>query len=232
MIENREAAPPSDAPQNRLIDTSEWLREIGETHGMRKVLAAQGDPNGRHLMVAASDVGEALFLLNSRNKRHRAHMGLGLWCSEAFLIGPSRRLQRWKGHRKDLDQLMGQLDDLRAIRGSLAAWNCPPDLALATVVARDGYLASEAIRPSPEDLIDGFEGNMLDLAFEIVRRMRKGSLAPMEPGGCRTAPVTRPDGLFHAGMVCFDIAVTLAKDARLVADEVDFGDIHARRVRE
>jgi hypothetical protein len=33
-------------------------------------------------------------------------------------------------------------------------------------------------------------------------------------------------------MICLDTALALAKDAGLVADEIDFGDIYARRVRE
>jgi len=73
---------------------------------------------------------------------------------------------------------------------------------------------------------------MLDLAFEIVRRMRRGNLVSIEGGGRKSKPVARPDGLFHAGMICFDTALALAKDAGLVADEIHFGDIRARRVRE
>jgi hypothetical protein len=232
MIESGDGAPRPQPRQKGLVDTSDWLREAGELHGMRQVLAVQSDPSGRHLVAAANEAGEALFLLNSHGKGHRAHMGLGLWCREAFLIGPSRRIQRSKGHSKVLGELLAQLGDLRAVRESLAAWKCPPDLALAAVVAKDGYLASEAVRPSPKALIGGFEGNMLDLAFEIVRRMRKGNLASMERDGLGTKSVTRPAGLFHAGIISFDAALSLAKDAGLVADEVDFGDIYARRVRE
>jgi hypothetical protein len=105
-------------------------------------------------------------------------------------------------------------------------------MALATVAARDAYLARKAVRPSPEALISGFKGNMLDLALEIVRRMREGDPAAIKWGGGKVEPVIRPDGLFHLGTICLDTAVTLAKDAGLVADELDFGDIHGRRIRE
>ena len=127
--------------------------------------------------------------------------------------------------------LVSHLDNLRAVKEALAAWNSPPDLAMATVAAKDGYLESGAVRPSPKALIDGFEGSMLDLAFEIVRRMRKGNYPSIEGGGRNATPIIRPDGLFHAGILCFDAALNLAKDAGLVADEIDFGYIRASRVR-
>jgi hypothetical protein len=243
--EGSEAGPRQLPRQKSLIDTSEWLREVSEVYGMQQVLTVRGkrDSNnaklarvasGRHLLIAANEAGEAFFFLNSHSKARRAHMGLGLWCSEAFLIGPSKPIQRWKGHRKVLGELIPQLEDLRAVKEILAAWNCPPGnaLALATVVAKAGYFARVAIRPSPEVLIGGFNGNMLDTAFEIVRRMRRGDLAPVERGSCSINPVEQPDGLFHAGLVCFDTAVTLAKDAGLAGEEINFGDIYARRVRE
>jgi hypothetical protein len=238
-IESSKAASQR-AQQHGLIDTSEWARGVYDAHGMRLVLALQGGPhdhagaqvaNGRHLVAAANDSGEALFLLNSLTKGRRVHMGLGLWCHDAFLIGPSRRVQRWNGYGKVLDGLVAQLTDLRAVKEALAAWNTPPDLAMATVAAKDGYLESDAVRPSPKAFIDGFDGTMLDLSFEIVRRMRKGDYPSIEGGGRKATPITRPDGLFHAGIICFDTALTLAKDAGLVAEEIDFGDIRARRVR-
>src|SRR5262245_41170144 len=88
-IEGSKAAPPQLAQQDGLINTSDWVREVYELHGMRLVFAVQGKPhrnamgalvaNGRHLVTAANEAGEALFLLNSLSKGRRAHMGLGLW---------------------------------------------------------------------------------------------------------------------------------------------------------
>src|SRR5262245_16637611 len=125
-LEASEAAPRMRAQQVGLVDVSGLLRDVGDVCGMRLVLTVPGNPDcdGRHLLIAANEAGEAFFFLNSQSKSRRAHMGLGLWCSGAFLIGPSKPIQRWKGHRQFLDALISQLDDLRTVKETLAAWKC------------------------------------------------------------------------------------------------------------
>jgi hypothetical protein len=229
--------PAATIPEASVIDTAEWLACVESSYGMHRVLAlhprSKADGPGRHLVSAANDTGEALVLLNSDGRRRRVHMGLGIWDNDSLLIGPSLPVQRRKGYRTALERLVAQRGNLGSLRDALMAWQSPGiyALALATAVSRDGCLSKAASLPAPLALVAGLDGSMLSIAFEVVRRMRVGRLAPRDRIDHRTEPAERPEDLFHVGTLCLDSALRLAKDAGKVPDHLDFGDILARRIR-
>ena len=242
------AAPRRSAEAEGLVDTAKFLRHVRERFGMVPVLAIQGSPHidagenappeaGRHLVVAATPGGTAVVLLNSHSKDRRAHLGFGAARDGLALIGPSAPIQRWKGYEDEIKALYADPEagaQLDMAVGALLRMKATPgqQMSLARAMSRGGYLASVEARPKPESLVEGFVGSsMLDLGFHVLGRMRSGNLESSVRGGRRIKRVRRPDGLFHAGMICFDHMLTEAVKSRKISSRVTFGPVGERLVR-
>lgn len=234
-------AKRKDADREGLIDTSEFLRHV-RRQGYLPVLAVQGsghddsthakEKNGRHFIVTARPTTQALFLLNSHTKDRRAHIGIGWWKDEGFLIGPSTPVQRWLGFEDTLEELATKMPDYTRCYRALTNWAPGHDarLAVGRAVSRHAYMPGVENRPQPLALVEGCDGNARELGFEIMRRMRKGNIEPAQRGGRRIKGVRRPDGLFHAGMVLFHEIVTDAVAHGALAN-AGIGTLDERLVR-
>jgi hypothetical protein len=242
------AAPRRNAVDDGLIDTALFLRFVKTNYEMIPVVAVQGSghrdagrrakpENGRHLVVAAGRSGLAAVLLNSHFKDRRAHIGLGFATDGVVLIGPSMPVQRWRGFEEPLKELMG--DDSPALYigkviGTLSRMRVSESdcRLLARDMAKKGYLASIEARPSVAGLLEGFAGSsMYDLGIHLLKKMREGNIESSVRGGRRIKRIRRPDGLFHAGMICFDRMYRSAQARGKLSTKIDFGKFDERLVR-
>jgi len=244
LAEAPAAARRKNASKEGLIDTSEFLRRVDRLYDYHPVLAVQGtthedsanaeEKNGRHLVVAAGRSG-AVFLLNSHTKDRRAHIGVGFWKADGFLIGPTSPVQRWAGYDTILEGLMARSGDLNKVSRSLQAWvpNATEIQQITRAVVRKGYMEGVAARPAPHALCDpdSWEGSARDLGFEMIRRMRAGNLEAATKGGRRVKGIRRPDGLFHAGMMVFAILMAQGQLHGKIDEDIEFGRVEERLVR-
>jgi len=235
-------AKRKDADREGLIDTTQFLR-FARRQGFLPVLAVQGsghddsahakEKNGRHLVIAARPTTAALFLLNSHTKDRRAHIGIGWWKDDGFLIGPSTPVQRWLGYEDVIEDLTRNTQDLGRTTRALQDW-IPDEQTvrlLARTMSRRGYMAGVVNRPAWQALVENIGNpNAKELGFEIIRRMREGNLAAID-GGRRIKGVRRPDGLFHAAMVCWHQIVAAAQTQGKVDKDFDLPALDERLVR-
>jgi len=211
------AAPRKNKKDSSLIDTAAFLRYVKATYDMVPVIAEQGRRHedskkakamdGRHLIAASRPDGLSVFLLNSHFKDRRAHIGIGLQRDDSFLIGPSMAVQRWKGFLPPLGALASQFATVsRAVRAlEKVKLNDAAVMHLARAMSKRGYMPTVESRPSAKALVEHlYSHKALDVGFHIIGRMREGNLEAVD-GGRRIKRVRRPDGLFYAGLVCFDL---------------------------
>lgn len=213
------AAPRRDASREGLLDTSQFLTNLSRKYGMKPVLAVQGTAHrdadvidaksGRHLVAAVDHQGQGYALLNSHYKDRRAHIGM---CAVRpgtgdMIIIDSTPVQRWKGFEQVIESFQPKWPEARLVLNSLESWmpsgKTLRDMA-AEMVAR-GYFASATLRPTAESLFDDYGGNALNYAFHLIAKMREGRLPSDQPGTRRVRAIRRPDTLFHAGMMAFEI---------------------------
>jgi hypothetical protein len=239
------AASRRNADREGLIDTTAFLKHIRTAYGMTLGVAVQGKRHedaspktkahdGRHLVAASRADGLTFFLLNSHFKDRRAHIGVGVRRDASFLIGPTMAIQRWKGYEEPVAQLASRFGSISRTVSSFGQLRLTDReiYAFARAMAKHGYLKTIEARPAPKALIDGLiSQNGLDVGFLVVSRMRDGNLASATPGGRRIKRIRRPDGLFHAGMVAFDLLLALAQRHNKVAVAVNFGPLRERLIR-
>jgi hypothetical protein len=239
------AASRRNAGKEGLIDTTAFLKHIRTAYGMTAGVAVQGKRHedaspktkahdGRHLVAASSPDGLTFFLLNSHFKDRRAHIGVGVRRGESFLIGPTMAIQRWKGFEEPVAQLASRFGGVSgAVTGFGQLRLTDREIyAFARAMAKQGYLKTIEARPAPKALIDGLTSqNGLDVGYFIIGRMRDGNLTAGTAGGRRIKRVRRPDGLFHAGMVAFDLLLAFAQRHRKVPVAVNFEPLRERLIR-
>jgi hypothetical protein len=238
------AAPRKNAKDEKLLDTHAFLRHVRSAYDMSEVgVAVQGRRHedskkakardGRHLVAASRPDGLTFFLLNSHFKDRRAHIGVGVQRDGSFLIGPSLTVQRWKGYEEPVKLLAVHFTNvMRAVKGFEKLKLTDREVnSVAASMSRKGYISTVESRPAAKALIDGLYSNRaLDVGFYIIGRMRSGNLEAID-GGRRIKRVRRPDGLFHAGMIAFDLLLGFAHEHHAVAASVSFGDLKERLIR-
>jgi hypothetical protein len=236
-------APRKDRKDTSLIDTAAFLRYVKATYDMVPVVAVQGRrhedskkakaKDGRHLIAASRPDGLSIFLLNSHFKDRRAHLGLGIQRDDSFLIGPSLAVQRWKGFQPPLGALAAHFSTISRALKALDRMKLSDAevMHLARAMSKRGYMPTVESRPSAKALIEHlYSHKALDVGFHIIGRMREGNLEAVD-GGRRIKRVRRPDGLFYAGLVCFDLLLGYAHDNGVVPENVSFGDVRERLIR-
>lgn len=239
------AAPPRDSDRETLIDSTQFLRHCERTYGMKPVVAVQGtshrdastvsERTGRHLVAAAKSTGVGFALLNSHYKDRRAHIGICLVRpgTDDMLIVDSLPVQRWKGFVPVLESFEARLPEAASVKTGLSDWkpSAATMRAVAGTVARQGYLANATLHPTAESLFDDYDGDMLGFAFHMIAKMKAGRLPSDQPGTRRVRAIRRPDTLFHAGMVTFDIAKEKAREMGKISARCSFWLHDARLVR-
>jgi len=237
------AAPRKRAKDDGLIDTAAFLRHVRAAHDMTPVVVVQGKrhkdsekakaKDGRHLVAASRPDGITFFLLNSHFKDRRAHVGVGVQCDESFLIGPSTAVQRWRGFEEPVEQLSSRFRDVhRAVKAFERMRLTDREINdFARKMSQRGYMVGVEARPAARALVDGLASNKaLDVGYHVIGRMRAGNLDATD-GGRRIKRIRRPDGLFHAGMVAFDLLMKLAHEHDDVPKALDFGTLRERLIR-
>jgi hypothetical protein len=238
------AASRRNAKDEKLLDTSAFLRHVRAAYDMTQLgLAVQGRrhedtkkakaKDGRHLVAASRPDGLTFFLLNSHFKDRRAHIGVGVQREGSFLIGPTTTVQRWRGFEEPVGKLAGHFNEvMRCVRGFENMKLTDREVNnVARKISQRGYMATVESRPAAKALTDGLYSNRaLDVGFYIIGRMRTGNLEAVD-GGRRIKRVRRPDGLFHAGMVAFDLLLDLAHEHGVVPTTIDFDDLKGRLIR-
>lgn len=213
------AAARDDASCEGLLDTTRFLTYCITAYGMTPVVAVQGTSHrdavkvdaksGRHLVAAVNDRGLGLSLLNSHYKDRRAHIGLCLVQSgsDDMLIIDSAPVQRWRNFEPVVDSFANRMPEALAVSGILSEWlpSAATMQLMASSMTTDGYLSNATLHPTAESLYDNYDGNGLGFAFHMVRKMKNGRLPSRTPGSRRVRAIRRPDTLFHAGMMAFDI---------------------------
>jgi hypothetical protein len=237
------AAPRKRAKDDGLIDTAAFLRHVRSAYGMTPVVVVQGKrhedskkakaKDGRHLVAASRPDGVTFFLLNSHFKDRRAHIGVGVQHDDSFLIGPSLAVQRWRGFDEPVEHLSSRFKDVnRAVKAFEKIKLTDREINdFARRMSQRGYMAGVEARPAPKALVDGLSSNKaLDVGYHIVGRMRTGNMDAVG-GGRRIKRIRRPDGLFHAGMVAFDLLMGLAHEHGEVPETMSFGGLKERLIR-
>lgn len=239
------AAPRRDAQREGLIDTARFLSFCQSDYGMKPVLAVQGTAHrdagtvdaksGRHLVAAVDRHGLGYALLNSHFKDRRAHIGM---CAIApgtsdMLVIDSMPVQRWKGFEPVLESFDAKWNEARVVVSSLTAWSPSAKTLrdMAAAMASQGYLANATLHPTAESLFDNYDGNALKFAVHLIRKMKEGRLPSRTPGTRRVRAIRRPDTLFHAGMVAFDIVKEKAREMGKVSARCSFVLTDSRLVR-
>jgi len=238
------AAPRKNAKTEKILDTTAFLRHVRAAHDMTEIgVAVQGRrhkdsgkakaKDGRHLVAASRSDGLTFFLLNSHFKDRRAHIGVGVQRDGSFLIGPTLKVQRWKGYEEPVELLSNRFRDIsRAVKAFEDMKLSDREVnSVARKMSQQGYMEGVDSRPAAKALIDGLYSNRaLDVGFYIIGRMRTGNLEAVD-GGRRIKRIRRPDGLFHAGMVAFHLLLGLAQDHDEVPKTLSFGGLKERLVR-
>jgi len=226
------AAAPRTPDRDKLIDSTQFLRYCGVQYGFSPVIAVQGTPHrdaetiparsGRHLVVASNGRGVGFVLLNSHFKDRRAHIGLCLLDRTDMLVAKSMPVQRWKGFEDTLRIMDDRRADLRLAEDALKSWvpSTATLTAMAADMSRECYLANAVLHPTPESLVEGFEGNALDFAFHVVRKMKAGRLPSTTPDAYRVRAIRRPDTLFNAGMMAFSIVLEKGREMGRVSTRI------------
>jgi hypothetical protein len=237
------AAPRKNKKDQSVLDTAAFLRHVRSIYNMVPVVAIQGRrhedslhakaKDGRHLVAASRQDGISFLLLNSHFKDRRAHLGVGVQREGSFLIGPSMALQRWRGYEEPVKLMSSQLSEVsKAVKCFHHMILSDSKISqIAKNMSRRGYMVTVESRPAAKALIDGLSSSKaIDVGFHIIERMRTGNLEAVD-GGRRIKRVRRPDGLFCAGLVCFDLLLSLAKSEGLLPQELDFGAVKERLIR-
>jgi hypothetical protein len=239
------AAPRKNAKDEKLLDTHAFLRHVRTAHNMTEVgVVVQGKrhddakkakaKDGRHLVAATRKSDDlSFFLLNSHFKDRRAHIGVGIQRDGSFMIGPTMAVQRWRGYEEPVDMLAKRFADVgKAIKALDRMRLHDTEIAkLGKAMAKKGYMPTVESRPAPKALIDGLYSNRaLDVGFHIIGRMRAGNLEASD-GGRRIKRVRRPDGLFHGGMVMFELLMQLAYTHRALPAALGWGQLKDRLIR-
>lgn len=238
------AAKRPRAKDEKLLDTHAFLRHVRAAYDMTEIgVAVQGTRHedskkakardGRHLVAASRSDGLAFFLLNSHFKDRRVHIGVGVQRDGSFLIGPTMTIQRWRGFEEPVKTLAARFGDVAKVIKAFESFKL--DDREITKLARDmskrGYIATVEARPAPKALTDGlYSSRALDVGYYIVGRMSTGNLESSN-GGRRIKRVRRPDGLFHAAMVCFQLLLSLAQAHNEVSPQLSFGGLKERLIR-
>lgn len=239
------ASSPRDADREKLIDTSQFLSYCARTHGTKPVLAVQGTSHrdaatvteraGRHLVATVNDRGFGFALLNSHYKDRRAHIGLCMVQpgTDDMLVFDSTPVQRWKGFKPVVESFAEKMPEARAVVDALSVWSPSAGTLkdLAVSMAQRGYLATASLSPVPESLFDNYDGDALGYAFHLVRKMKLGRLPSSVPGTRRVRAIRRPDTLFHAGMVAFDLIKERARSLGRISMRCSFTLTDERLVR-
>lgn len=239
------AAPRRDASREGLLDTAEFLRFCDDRYGYKPVLAVQGTAHrdadvidaksGRHLVAAVNARGLGYALLNSHFKDRRAHIGM---CAVRpgttdMLIIDSTPVQRWKGYTPALESFDALWSEARAVLDALSLW--PPSAKtlkdLAAQMVADGYLSYTTLYPTAESLFDNYDGDALGFAYHLVAKMKAGKLPSSTPGTRRVRAIRRPDTLFHAGMMAFELVKERARSLGRVSARCSFRVTEERRIR-
>ena len=239
------AAPRKDAQREGLIDTAEFLRRCAAQYGLKPVLAVQGTAHrdadvidaksGRHLVAAVNSRGHGFALLNSHFKDRRAHIGM---CAVRpgttdMLIIDSTPVQRWKGYAEVLESFEDLWPEARTVLDSLSLWS-PGTRTLRTLsekMVNEGYMSYTTLYPTAESLFDNYDGDALGYAYHLVAKMKAGRLPSRTPGTRRVRAIRRPDSLFHAGMVAFELVKERARELGRVSARCSFRVTEDRRIR-
>lgn len=241
------ASPRRNASREGLIDTAEFLRWLDSNFGFKPVLAVQGtahrDANvidaksGRHLVAAVNSRGHGYALLNSHFKDRRAHIGM---CAVRpgttdMLILDSTPVQRWKGYAPVIESFAaaGKWSEGRAVLDALAAWT-PSHKTLGDIAAHmvtQGYLSYATLRPTMESLRDDYNGDALGFAYHLIAKMKAGRLPSSLPGTRKVRGIRRPDTLFHAGMMAFELVKERARSLGRVSARCSFVLTDNRMIR-
>lgn len=239
------AAPRRNADREKLIDTSEFLATCLSRYNMHPALAVQGtahrDSNvidaksGRHLVAAVNSRGHGYALLNSHFKDRRAHIGM---CAVRpgtadMVIIDSTPVQRWKGFAPVLESFEPKWSEARSTLNALSAWSPTAKTmrGMAEWMAKHGYMDYATLRPTPESLFADYDGDALGFAFHLIDKMRQGRLTPNVADARRVRGIRRPDALFHAGMMAFEIVKERGRELGRVSARCSFVLHEGRLVR-
>lgn len=230
------AAPRRNASREGLLDTAEFLRFLDRNHGLKPVLAVQGTSHrdaavidaksGRHLVAAVNSRGQGFALLNSHFKDRRAHIGMCMVRpgTTDMIIIDSTPVQRWKGYASVIESFDKKWSEAWTVLDALAVWT-PSAKTLAEMAGSmviSGYMAYATLKPTSRSLWENYDGDALGFAFHMIAKMKEGRLPSSTPGTRKVRGIRRPDTLFHAGMVSFDIVKERARQMGRVSARCSF----------
>lgn len=209
-----------DSGTSNLIDTAAFLRFVEADRGYKPMVAIQGTPHvdaktgagshGKHLVGAASNNGNAIFLLNSHTVRRRA------WIASGFvrqgeqqplcLIAAALPLERWRGFEEALKDLDRHREAVKEMRKRMLAY--PPDpsdvLFMIASTVKLAYLPGH--KPVAASELTGVRGaTLLDIAFRLLERLQRSGLKAADSNR-KIKPMSGPDAIMHAGNAIFGAA--------------------------
>lgn len=220
------AAPRRNWETDGLLNTPDVLIDL-RFAGFRPVFAMQGtahsdanvakERDGRHIVVCASRNNDALAVVNSHTKDRRAFLARGFVdpLSRAFLLGPVRAVQRWRGYRALLDLLLSERmqGDLNVVHARLLDWRPSRStrVDIAARLARRLYLRGHNT-PAAAALLRDSDDSMFAIGMTAVGRVFEGNLTPGKKNQRRIKRVRRPDAMLHAGAGALAALIKFAQD--------------------